>query len=110
MDGMFPSPPARGSGERCKVPQCGLGAKQRRRAIWRFRTFYRLTKPCAPGVNFADNIYFSEFFAGLRTIEYILQPIFVGVRKVITKDSSLRYATMGNTPWAIKRSQLNFYV
>jgi len=41
-EGMFPSPPPREYGERCKLCHWGPG---RSPATWRCKTFYRLTKP-----------------------------------------------------------------
>jgi len=46
-EAMFHSPPARRLGERCKLPL----------ATWRFRTFYRLTKPLLLSILLILNLF-----------------------------------------------------
>ena len=74
-EGMFPFPPARGSGDRCKLPH-----RVRREAAvtWRVRTFYRLIKPLLVPI-LLISIFFTEIFAGVRATQ---DPItnFCGVR------------------------------
>jgi len=50
----IPSPLARGHGECCKLPQWDPGGSL---ATWRFRTFYRLTKPLLVSILMILNLF-----------------------------------------------------
>jgi len=75
---LLPSQPARGLRERCKLSYA-VGSGKKARRPWRFRTFYRLTKPLLVSILLILNLFQCNF-PGDPSHRRPYNQVFVGVR------------------------------